>query len=78
MQSTWSRGEPLTPYDPKLNRTLRRMDNQGIPFNPNRRNLGEGPCDHIPLPIETHNHTHIENQLGDDALRVQPPASPQL
>lgn len=69
--------EPLTPYNPELNRTLRRMENQGIPFNPNRRNLGEGACDYIPLPIQSHNHTHIENQLGD-ALKVQPPSSTRL
>ena len=41
MPSTRSQGEPLTPYDPELNRTLRRMNNQGIPVNPIIVNLGD-------------------------------------
>uniref|UniRef100_M1DT07 Uncharacterized protein n=1 Tax=Solanum tuberosum TaxID=4113 RepID=M1DT07_SOLTU len=41
MPSTRSQGEPLTPYDPELNRTLRRMNNQGIPVNPIGVNLGD-------------------------------------
>uniref|UniRef100_M1DZA4 Integrase core domain containing protein n=1 Tax=Solanum tuberosum TaxID=4113 RepID=M1DZA4_SOLTU len=41
MPSTRSQGEPLTPYDPVLNRTLRRMNNQGVPVNPIRGHLGD-------------------------------------
>ena len=41
MPSTRSQGEPLTPYDPELNRTLRRMNNQRIPVNPIGVNLGD-------------------------------------
>ena len=41
MPSTRSQGEPLTPYDPELNRTLRRMNNQGLSVNPIGGNLDE-------------------------------------
>uniref|UniRef100_M1DAK1 Uncharacterized protein n=1 Tax=Solanum tuberosum TaxID=4113 RepID=M1DAK1_SOLTU len=37
-----SQGEPLTPYDPELNRTLRRMNNQGVLINPIGGDLGAG------------------------------------
>ena len=41
MPSTQSQEEPLTPYDPELNRTLRRMNNQGVLANPIGGELGE-------------------------------------
>ena len=41
MPSTRSQGEPLTPYDPELNRTLRRMNNQRVQVNPIGGNLGD-------------------------------------
>uniref|UniRef100_M1E109 Integrase core domain containing protein n=1 Tax=Solanum tuberosum TaxID=4113 RepID=M1E109_SOLTU len=41
MPSTQSQGEPLTPYDPELNQTLRRMNNQVVQVNPFGGNLGD-------------------------------------
>ena len=41
MPSTRSQGEPLTPYDPELNRTLRRMNNPRDPIDPIGGNLDE-------------------------------------
>ena len=71
MQTRRSGGEPLTPYNPKLNRTLRRMENQRALFNPNKGNLGDGVGQQPLLPVEVPS----ENQLGE-ALRKQPPAAP--
>jgi len=34
MPSTRSQGEPLTPYDPELSKTLRKLENQGVHNNP--------------------------------------------
>ena len=41
MPSKWSQGEHLIPYDPKLNKTLRRMNNQGVHNNQTVENLGD-------------------------------------
>ncbi|KAH0725498.1 hypothetical protein KY284_001363 [Solanum tuberosum] len=41
MPSTRSQGKPLTPYDPELNRTLRRMNNPRDPIDPIRGNLDD-------------------------------------
>lgn len=73
--STRSQREPLTPYDPELNRILRRMENQCVLANPNKGNLGDGESRQPPLPVEANHQAHVENQLGD-ALWVQPPAAP--
>ncbi|TMW90849.1 hypothetical protein EJD97_015143 [Solanum chilense] len=53
------------------------MENQGIPSNPNRGNLGHGEGCQPLLPVEPHHQVHVENQLGD-ALGLQPPAAPRL
>ena len=65
MPSTWSRREPLIPFDAKLNRTSIRMDNQKNPTN-----IRDEAFQQPPLPIEAHNQGHAENQLNN-ALRVQ-------
>ena len=67
MSSTRSRGEPILPFNPELNRTLQRMNN---PQNPT--NLGDYMNRQPPPPIDAHNQVVAEN-LADDALRMHPP-----
>ena len=55
MPSTRSRGVPLTPYDPKLKRTLIRMDNQGVPVKPNKGIKVREVGNHPPLLVKVHN-----------------------
>ena len=69
MPSTRSQGEPLTPYDPELNRTLRRMNNQGLPVNPIGVNLGDAVELQQQRVVGEENRGLAENQLGD-AVRV--------
>ena len=42
MKNTRNQGEPLTPYDPELNKTLWRMHNQRVPDNLIGGELGDG------------------------------------
>lgn len=77
MPTTRSLGESPIPYDPKLNQTLRRIESQQVRDNTNRVSLGDGPGQQPLLQVEAHNHTHVENHLGD-ALRMQPPEAPRL
>ena len=42
MKNTRSQGEPLTPYDPELNKTLWRMHYQRVPHNLIGGELGDG------------------------------------
>ncbi|XP_049410643.1 uncharacterized protein LOC125873837 [Solanum stenotomum] len=77
MPSTQSQGEPLTPYDPELNRTLRRMNYQGVPVNPIARNLGDG----VELQPHRVNYENAKNQGGNllgYALRIQNPLELRL
>jgi len=76
MPSTWSQGEPLTPYDPEMNRTLRRMNNQGVSVNPIRGELGERVGLQPPRVGDENNQVPAENRLGD-AFRVQDPPGPR-
>ena len=76
MPSTRSQGEPLTPYDPELNRTLRRMNNQGLPVNPIGGNLDEAVEFQQPRVVGGENRGLAENQLGD-AVRVHGPPGPR-
>ena len=76
MPSTRSQGEPLTPYDPELNRTLRRMNNQGLPVHPIGGNLDEAVELQQPRVVGGENRGLAENQLGD-AVRVHGPPGPQ-
>ena len=67
MPSTRSRGEPILPLDPGLNRTLDRMNDQQNPAN-----LVDRINRWLPQPVNVHNQEIMENP-GDGALRRKPP-----
>ena len=67
MPSTWSRGEPIFPFDPEHNRTLQKMNNPQ-----NKTNLGDGINCQLPPPVYAHNQV-VAEYSADDALRMQPP-----
>uniref|UniRef100_M1DEI5 Uncharacterized protein n=1 Tax=Solanum tuberosum TaxID=4113 RepID=M1DEI5_SOLTU len=64
MPNTWSRGEPLTPYDPELSKPLRKMNNQGVRDNP----LIKDPEEQV---NNENAQVHGDNLLGD-TLKVDP------
>uniref|UniRef100_M1D8H6 Integrase core domain containing protein n=1 Tax=Solanum tuberosum TaxID=4113 RepID=M1D8H6_SOLTU len=70
MPSTWSRGEPLTPYNPELSKTLRRMNNQGVQNNPVIEEHEDG--------VGNENAQVPGGNLLGDVLRVQNPPEPRL
>ena len=77
MPRTRSQGEPLTSYDPELNKTLRRMNNQGLPLHPIGGNLDEAVELQQPRVVGGENRGLAENQLGN-AVMVHGPPDPQL
>uniref|UniRef100_M1DY00 Integrase core domain containing protein n=1 Tax=Solanum tuberosum TaxID=4113 RepID=M1DY00_SOLTU len=77
MPSTQSQGEPLTPYDPELNRILWRMNNQGVPVNSIGGELGDGVGLHPPRVGDENNQIQAENLLRE-AVRVQDQPEPRL
>jgi len=70
MPSTRSRGEPLTPYNPKLSKTLRKMENQGVHNNP--------IIDEHEDEINNKNAQVRGGNLLRDALRVLNPLEQRL
>ena len=52
------------------------MENQGVPGNPYRGNVGDGAGLQPPILVGANNKAFIDNQLGD-SLRVKPPAAPR-
>lgn len=67
MPSIVNRGEPLILFDPKVNYTLRRMENKHNPVY-----VGDVIIRQPPPPVEAHHQVVVENQ-NDDAVRMQPP-----
>ena len=69
MPSTRSRGEPVLPFDPELNRTLCRMNEPHYPDT-----IGDGINLQLPLLVDGHNQVIMENP-DEGTLRRQSPAS---
>ena len=67
MPSTRNWGEPILPFDFKLNRTLRRINNLQNPTN-----LGDWINCHIQPSVDAHHYVFAENPIKD-ALRMELP-----
>lgn len=73
MPSTRSRGKPLTTYDPKLGRTLRKINNQVVPIDPIRGGLGGGVGMQPPGEVNENNKVLPNDKFGE----VLTPQEPQ-
>lgn len=65
MESTLSRGKPLTTYDPELRRTFRRMQILGYEIIQLERVQGDGsgvkPSEVVNVPVRGHDGHLVEN-----------------
>lgn len=74
MPSKKSRGKRLTLYDKKLDRNLRRMNNEGVTNVPLIGGLGYEVCFQPPWEVNENNKIQPNKKLGE-ALR---PLVPQV
>ena len=72
MPSTWSRGEPILPLDPELNRTINRMNIQN-----NLADIDDDINPQLPRLVDAHNLVVVDNPSEGNLRRQTPAPRPQ-